>query len=126
MPMPEPTSVVAVAVTAGGLTVFGMATGIHPPLLLAGLAGGWWALSYQPAPMAFGRRLSVLTISALSAAWITPPAVAATMGSGLLPPGMTGDLIQYPGAVFVGLLAHRIIGPMLMRLAERKAVEVAP
>lgn len=125
--MPEPTSTAAaVAITAGGLTVFGMATGIFPPLLLAGLAGGWWALSYQCAPMPFGRRVSVLTISALMATWITPPVVAATLGSGLLLPGMTGELIQFPGAALVGLVTHRVIGPMLMRLAEKKAGEVAP
>lgn len=125
--MPEPTSTVAaVAVTAGGLTVFGVATGLHPALLLAGLAGGWWALSYQCAPMPLPRRVSVLAISALMAAWITPPAVAATIGAGLFPTTMTGELIQFPGAAMVGLVAHRVIGPLLMRLAEKKAGEVAP
>ena len=51
--MAEPTSSAAAlaAATATGLTVFGVATGLHPAILLAGLAGGLWALSYQePAP----------------------------------------------------------------------------
>lgn len=127
MTMPEPTSTAAaVAVTAGGLTVFGVVTGLHPALLLAGLAGGWWALSYQRDPMPWSRRVSVLAISSLMAAWITPPAVSMTLGSGFALPGMTGDLIQYPCAAFVGLLAHQIVGPALMRLAARKAGEVAP
>lgn len=125
--MPEPTSTVAaVAVTAGGLTLFGVVTGLHPALLLAGLAGGWWALSYQSAPMPLPRRVSVLAISSLMAAWITPPVVAATINSGMLGANMTGELIQYPGAALAGLLAHAVLGPFLMRFAAQKANEVAP
>lgn len=127
MTMPEPTSTaVAVAITAGGLTVFGVATGLHPALLLAGLAGGWWALSYQREAMTLGRRVSVLSISSVMAAWITPPAVAATINSGVLGANMTGELIQYPGAALAGLLAHAVLGPFLMRFAEKRANEVAP
>ena len=50
--MAEPTSSAVLAgATATGLTLFGVATGLHPAILLAGLAGGLWALSYQePAP----------------------------------------------------------------------------
>lgn len=125
--MPEPTSTVAaVAVTAGGLTLFGVVTGLHPALLLAGLAGGWWALSYQRESMPLPRRVSVLAISSLMAAWITPPAVSATIATGVLGQTMTGELIQFPGAALVGLVVHRIVGPALMRFAEKKAGEVAP
>lgn len=46
--MPEPTSsALALTATSAGLTVFAVATGLPPAILLAGLAGGWWALSYQ-------------------------------------------------------------------------------
>lgn len=40
--MPEPTAstIAAVGLTGTGLTLFGIATGLHPMLLLAGLAGG--------------------------------------------------------------------------------------
>ena len=45
--MAEPaTSTAAVIASALGLTVFGVATGLHPSLLIAGLAGGMWALFY--------------------------------------------------------------------------------
>ncbi len=124
--MPEPTSsTVAVGLTAGGLTVFGLVTGLHPMLLLAGLAGGWWALSYQMAPMPLLRRITALGISSLSAAWITPPAVAAIVSGGWLGTGATGHLLQFPVALIVGLLAHAAIGPALMKLTARKIEEAA-
>lgn len=119
--MPEPTSsTAAVVLTGTGLTVFGIATGLHPMLLLAGLGGGWWALSYQEAPMPLVRRISTLGISALAAAWITPPATAAVVGAGWLGQAATGELLQYPAALLTGLLAHAAIGPALMKLAARK------
>jgi hypothetical protein len=120
--MPEPTAstVAAVSLSAGGLTIFGIATGLHPMLLLAGLAGGWWALSYQAEPMPLLRRVTALSISALSAGWITPPAVAATVSAGWLGPQTTGELLQFPGALIVGLLAHAAIGPALMKFTTKK------
>ena len=46
---PEPaTSVAAVAISATGLTILGISTGLQPDILLAGFAGGLWALTYQP------------------------------------------------------------------------------
>lgn len=120
--MAEPTASTAAAfsLTASGLTVFGIITGLHPMLLLAGLAGGWWALSYQSDPMPMVRRITALSISSLAAAWITPPAVAATVGAGWLGPAATGDLLQFPGAMIVGLLAHAALGPALMKFTAKK------
>ena len=36
------------------------------------------------------------------------------------------EKLQYPFAVGVGFLSHRILGPFLLRLAKKKADEVAP
>lgn len=123
--MPEPTSstIAAVSVTAGGLTLFGIATGLHPMLLLAGLAGGWWALSYQTDPMPLVRRCSTLGISALVSAWVSPPAVAGIVAMALpqkIPAQSAGELLQFPVALIVGLLAHAVLGPALMKLAAKK------
>ena len=122
--MPEPTSsTVGIGLTAGGLTLFGIATGLHPMLLLAGLAGGWWALSYQTDPMPLLRRCSTLGISALVSAWVSPPAVAGIVAMALpqkIPAQSAGELLHFLIALIVGLLAHAVLGPALMKLAARK------
>lgn len=64
--MAEPTTSVAIAATAAGLTVLGIATGLQPGVLLAGFAGGLWALSYLP-PMAWWQRILVAGLGAVMA-----------------------------------------------------------
>ena len=56
--MAEPTTTAVIGLTAGSLAIFGMVTGLQPVLLLAGMAGGWWALSLRdPLPLPFPVRL---------------------------------------------------------------------
>lgn len=47
-PEPAASSVASIAVSATGLTILGISTGLQPDILLAGFAGGLWALTYQP------------------------------------------------------------------------------
>ena len=120
--MAEPSSALLGVATAAGLTVFGVATGLHPAILLAGLAGGLWALSYQsPAPTI--KRVSATILAAIIAGYLTPAIVAGVTSIGAWPKSLTCEVIQLPIAVLVGLLAHRVIGPFLMRFAARKADE---
>ena len=60
--------------TTGGITLFGIATGLQPELLIAGSIGGWWALSYQKTYSAFNR-INRIFISALTATWLSPTIV---------------------------------------------------
>ena len=123
--MPEPTSsVIALTVTSAGLTIFGMATGLHPAILLAGLAGALWALSYQD-PLPIVKRVAVTVTSAVVAAYLTPAVVAGITSIGAWPEALTKDLVQLPVAVLIGLLAHRVLGPSILRIAAKKAEEVA-
>lgn len=123
--MAEPTSSVLFAgATAAGLTVFGVATGLHPAILLAGLAGGLWALSYQePAPV--WKRAAVTIMAAIVAGYLTPAVAAGVTSIGAWPQGVTHDMVQLPIAVLIGLLAHRVLGPALLRIAAQKAEEVS-
>lgn len=122
--MPEPTSsVVALTITSAGLTIFGIATGLNPALLLAGLAGGWWALSYQD-PLPVMRRVTVTMMSAIVAGYLTPAVVAGMTALSAWPQAVTNDLIQFPVAVVIGLLAHRVLGPSILRIAAKNAEEV--
>lgn len=122
--MTEPgSSAVALTATSAGLTIFGMATGLHPAILLAGLAGGWWALSYQD-PLPVMKRVAVTIMSAIVAGYLTPAVVAGVTSIGAWPQAVTKDLMQFPVAVVIGLLAHRVLGPSILRIAAKKAEEV--
>jgi len=123
--MPEPTSsVVALTATSAGLTIFGVATGLHPAILLAGLAGGLWSLSYQ-GPLPVMKRVAVTVISAIIAGYLTPAVAAGVTSIGAWPQAVTKDLVQLPIAVVIGLLAYRVLGPSVLRIAAKKAEEVA-
>ncbi len=71
MAEPASTTVIAFTASAMGLTIFGIATGLHPPLLIAGLAGGLWALFYG-APQPLIRRCLSVVMAALVSAWVSP------------------------------------------------------
>lgn len=126
--MAEPaTSTAAILLTAAGLTVFGVATGLHPPVLVAGFFGGLWALSYQP-PDGLPARIFFLGGSAIVAGYLAPvlAAVAASAAIKMFswwPADITRDGIQYPASFITGFLAIRWIGPALMRRAEKSEVK---
>lgn len=130
--MAEPTSSVSALVlvttgTAAGLTVFGVATGLHTNLLIAGLFGGIWALSYQP-PAGVMARILFMLGSALVAGYVAPMAasIAASAAASMFswwPRTLTYEVIQYPVAFFTGFLGLRWMGPALMRRAEKLEAE---
>lgn len=123
--MAEPAiSAAAVSSAAAGLTVFGVATGLNPSILIAGLAGGFWALSYMP-PMPVWKRITTAALSALLAGWATPAIVAALTSLSAWPSAVTHDIVQFPVAIAFGLLSHTVIGPAMLKLATRKIEEVA-
>jgi hypothetical protein len=62
----------AIAITSTGLTVFGIATGLHPQYLVAGSVGGLWWLSYQDGPQPLAKRLAANAISSVIAGFLTP------------------------------------------------------
>lgn len=123
--MAEPaSSAVLAAATTAGLTIFGVATGLHPSILLAGLAGGLWALSYQE-PTPAWKRVAVTIMAGIVAGYLTPAVAAGVTSIGAWPQAVTSDLVQLPIAVLIGLLSHRVLGPALLRIAAQKAEEVA-
>lgn len=120
--MAEPT-LPFLALTTAGITVMGVATGIHPGLLIAGVGGGLWALSYQP-PAGWLARVFFLLVSALVAGYITPvgAAVAASGATAMLPwwpTDITRDVLQFPIGFVIGFLAVRWFGPALLRRADK-------
>lgn len=121
--MAEPaTSTAAVIASALGLTVFGVATGLHPSLLIAGLAGGLWALFYG-APQPLLRRCLSAVMAALVAAWLAPAITYSVHELPGAPPGLPLDVLQFPIALVIGFLAMAIVGPGLMLLSRKKLDE---
>lgn len=119
--------VIPAATASYGLTILGIATGLDPGLLFAGLAGGWWALSYAPRPMPLLHRATVGSVSALAGAWGAAwgaPVVSAWLSSTFArwwPTDSGVDSLRFILAMLLGLLAHRHLGPLILRRAERFA-----
>ena len=112
------------ASAAAGLTVFGVSTGLQPAILLAGLAGGLWASTYS-SPASPIKRAAVTVLSAVLSGYLTPSFAAALTSFSGWPEAVTCDLAKLPIAVVIGLLAHRVLGPALLKFAQKKAEEVS-
>lgn len=112
-----------IGLSATGVTLFGIALGLRPELVLAGLWGAFWALSYAD-PMPLRRRCTLSITASILAGYGTPAAMAVVDGMGAMQAAGAQDKIQYPVAVGIGFLAHRILGPLLMRLAAKRAEDV--
>ena len=108
----------ALAITGAGLSVFGINTGMHPQVLVAGCTGALWALSYQ-APQPFSRRATVTALSAILSAYLTPFTVAMLQITAWLPGELALDLVQMPVAIIIGFLAHRKLGPAILKTTDR-------
>lgn len=99
------------------------ASGLDPWMLFAGLVGGMWSLSYFPRPLPWWHRLWLSVLAAFIGAWlgavIAPPLAALAAHTwAWWPPEAGGRGMRIAASLLVGLLAHRQIGPALMRKAE--------
>jgi fructose-specific phosphotransferase system IIC component len=108
----------------GGLTLFGLATGLHPMLLVAGFVGCWWYNSYLD-QMTLGQRIASGFIAALVSGWLTPPIVTWLTGLSWWPDTVPALTAGFPAALAIGFLTHKVIGPQLLRIAQKKAEEIA-
>lgn len=119
--MSEPTTPL---LATGGLTLLGFATGLHPMLLVAGFVGCWWYNSYLPA-LTIGQRITSGIIAALVASWVTPPLITWLTSLTLWPPTVPALTAGFPCALAVGFLTHKVIGPQLLRITQKKAEDIA-
>lgn len=99
------------------------ASGLDPWMMFAGLVGGLWSLGYLPAPLSWYQRVALAILAAFVGAWIgelvAPPLAALAAHSwDWWPPEAGGRSTRLATSLIVGLLAHRQIGPALMRKTE--------
>lgn len=119
--MSEPTTPL---IASSGLTLFGVATGLDPMLLVAGFVGCWWYNTYLQT-ITLGQRISSGVIAALVGAWLTPPVIAWLTSLSWWPATVHAPLVGWPFALAVGFLTHKVIGPTLLRTAQKKAEDIA-
>ena len=79
-------------------------------------------MSYQD-PLPIIKRVAVTIMSAVVAGYLTPTVTAGITSIGAWPQAVTKDLVQFPVAMLIGLLAHRVLGPSILRIAAKKAEE---
>lgn len=120
--MNDPSATGVAYSSSAGLVLFGIAIGLRPELMLAGLWGALWALSYSD-PMPIYRRVTLAFLSSVLAGYGTPAVMVLLEHANLLQSDAAQQKLQYPVAVGVGFLAHRVLGPFLLRFAQKKADE---
>lgn len=113
----------AIALQSGALTLFGVTTGLDPSLLIAGFIGGLWAQSYQESTSPW-KRVLLTTLAAIVSAYLSPPAAAWAASYHLGDGALSVGLLQYAVAVLIGLLAHSVVGPALIKLSAKKAEDL--
>jgi len=111
-----------IAVSASGISVLNIATGLHPALLIAGFIGGLWAQTYAPSKSFFGR-IGMSLIASLVSGWFTPAVVAVMTAHFNFLQGVSPRLLELPTAVIFGLLVHTVIGPFAIKFVKRKLNE---
>lgn len=119
--MADPTTPI---IATGGLYLLGIATGLHPELLVCGFVGCWWYNSYLP-ELALGQRFVSAIIAALVAAWFTPPLISWLTSLSWWPTVVPAQTAGFPCAIILGFLTHKVIGPALLRTAQKKAEDLA-
>lgn len=117
--MTDPAALPTIAVTSGGITLLGVATGLQPELLLAGAAGGWWALTYAPPARALAR-INRIALSSAIAAWTAPPATAWAAGTLGLTEAIPTPGLQMLAALGIGLIALDVLGRGVLGLARAR------
>lgn len=109
--MADPTAP-TIALAATGITVFGVATGLPPDLILPSFCGALWALrSCGQASML--TRISQVFAGTMFATWMTP--VAALLVGKFLPEaaGVSPAALRFPVAVLLGWGGLSLVLPLI-------------
>lgn len=123
--MADGATITGMVVTTTGLTLFGVSTGLEPGVLIAGFAGAVWAQSYYP-PTHWLKRIALTSMGSILAGYLAPSVAAVATSYEMVRNVSPAGTLQLPAAVIVGFLAHRVLGPALMRLARKKLEDGKP
>lgn len=113
----------AAGLAASTITVLGVVTGLDPAILIAGFAGAVWAQTYQP-QMDVWKRVVLSMIGAVVAGYFAPGIALGASKVGVIT-FMPAETLSLPVAAVVGLTAHRVLGPALLKFGAKKAEELS-
>ena len=126
--MSEPIQAIAVhaggGVASGMLSLFGVATGLHPMLLAAGMIGGWWALSHLP-EMDNMQRAKTIVVSGFVGAWSSPAFALGLASLAWWPASLTMDVACFPISILAGFLTYIVLTPAVISGIANSAMEFA-
>jgi len=121
--MAEPSTTIVTITSAGAMSILGIATGLDLPVMAAGLFGALWSQAYSP-PTSVQKRAFLTLLASVLAGYLAPASASAVMTLGVVREAFTVATLQLPTAVLIGLLAHRVLGPAVMKLAAKKAEDL--
>ena len=107
------------------LSVFGVATGLHPSLLAFGMLGGWLALSHL-APMGWAARAKTIVLSGFVGAVFSPPAAGVVASCRWWPDEVPHDSAAFPMSLLLGFLTYTALAPAAADFAKRLIAKVSP
>ena len=112
--MSEPVEAIAVhaggGIASGMLSLFGVATGLHPMLLAAGMIGGWWELSHLP-DMSGLQRAKTIVVSGFVGAWSSPVIAIGLTSFPWWPAPLAMDTACFPISVAAGFVTYIFLTP---------------
>lgn len=112
-------------IASGMVSVFGVATGLHPSLLAFGMLGGWLALSHL-APMGWAARAKTIILSGFVGAVFSLPAAGVVAASEWWPTDLSHDSAAFPLSLLLGFLTYTALAPAAADAARRLIAKVLP
>jgi hypothetical protein len=115
--MHEPAPTIA---TAGGLLIFGFATGLHPGLILAGAIGCWLTLMIAELDFNRAQRAILVFIAGITASWFAPACSSVLGAYAVLPVAVDYSKLEFSIAATFGFVLVPVLAPAVLRIGKKK------
>jgi hypothetical protein len=109
--------------TAGGLVIFGFATGLHPGLIIAGAISCWLWIILTNATYSRAERSIIVAISGMLSSWAAPISASVIAASKIMPDGSDASLLNFPIAAIFGFIVVPILAPAMLKFGKKKTEE---
>jgi hypothetical protein len=114
--MADPVAPSLIYITQAGIVIAGVATGLDPVMLGAGMCGGYWAV-WRGGPMSWLDRTSMVVLSSLVAAWGAAVLVKLLSHHNIISESAEFP-VAYVSALFIGRLAMPVLEKSLLDIVK--------